>query len=486
MNHRYFSVVLVACALFAVSVPARAEGVTDPVILQMADGQFYHPATGKMAASRAALIALLQPGSLTETSSTSDVVPAPSLLKNAIQKAQAVLAERIAVDEAALAKPIHVASDEDWRPMTLALWNADTDAIVYADVLKKGTKLKWISEPIPGVSVKTANGVNSEFFVEPGTHQTLVAVRYPLLKEVTIAKKKQFERHDVVYTPYGEDLRKPELVAEGNRVLQKGIDEAFARLDALQVTSRAFPGKLVTQVIDQKILKSLLLIEHADTTTLKHNPTRAIDTFYVTLATNTDHAYGYAKSSAGALGIAQFMPKTYERVVTKNPGAQLEKNFEKGMRDLDNTIKAETILLDSMLSELPKAVRATALEPESLAPEFLAASYNGGASRVSKAIPRWEAQFSGAPVVSLATLRSRHKEMRLKIADLQEQIKESESVTKIQALKKELAAIKVKYADNEDQQDHYSQITLRKETIDYVVKFRRAMGLLEEGTKSAE
>ncbi len=487
MNFRHLSIFLFVAAFFVVSAPVHAEEIVDPVILKMADGQFYNPTTGKTAPTREALIALLNPGSSIIVASSTPSVPVAAFpLKDAMRKAQAVLKERVVADEAKLTKPQYVPSDNDWRPMTLALWSAATDQMTYVDVLKNGTKLKWISEQIPGISVKTANGVNSEFLVGQETGLVLVAVRYPILKEVTIAKKKQFERHDVVYTPFADDLRKPEMVVEGKRVLQQGVDEAFARLDTLQVTSRAFPGRPVTQVIDPKILKSLLLIEHASTATLKNNPNQAIETFYVTLAANADHAYGYAKSSAGALGIAQFMPTTYARLVKKNPGAQLEKDFEKGMRDLDNTIKAEMVLLDSMLSELPKAVRATALEPESLAPEFLAASYNGGASRVSKAIPRWEAQFAGVSPVSLATLRSQHKTMRLKIADLQEQIKESESATKIQTLKNTLAALKVKYAENEDQQEHYTQITLRKETIDYVVKFRRAMGLLADGGKGAE
>ena len=48
----------------------------------------------------------------------------------------------------------------------------------------------------------------------------------------------------------------------------------------------------------------------------------------ITVAANQSHAYAYARSSAGALGLPQFMEDSYQMVRDNYPKALLEPNFE--------------------------------------------------------------------------------------------------------------------------------------------------------------
>ena len=66
------------------------------------------------------------------------------------------------------------------------------------------------------------------------------------------------------------------------------------------------------------------------------------------------HAYAYAKSSAGARGLPQFMEDSYEMVRANYPKALLEPNFERGMSDLHNAVLASVLLLDLELTQLPR------------------------------------------------------------------------------------------------------------------------------------
>ena len=50
------------------------------------------------------------------------------------------------------------------------------------------------------------------------------------------------------------------------------------------------------------------------------------------------HAYAYARSSAGALGLPQFVEDSYQMVRASYPKALLEPNFDLGMTNLSNAV----------------------------------------------------------------------------------------------------------------------------------------------------
>jgi soluble lytic murein transglycosylase-like protein len=125
-----------------------------------------------------------------------------------------------------------------------------------------------------------------------------------------------------------------------------------------------------------------------DVSTLKMN-TAQLNPLYVTLATNKEKAFAYSRSSVGAMGIVQFMPKTYAAVAKWN-GYGLKSSFDEGMGNATNAITAEVAYLDYLMSCLPKETVALYGTKPTLVHEVVAAAYNGGATRAVKAMAAWE------------------------------------------------------------------------------------------------
>ena len=96
----------------------------------------------------------------------------------------------------------------------------------------------------------------------------------------------------------------------------------------------------------------------------------------ITIAANREHAYAYAKSSAGALGLPQFMEDSYQMVRDNYPKALLEPNFERGMGDLHNAVLASVLLLDLELTHLPRDYLKRFTDSSQQFAAFLAAGYN--------------------------------------------------------------------------------------------------------------
>jgi len=95
-----------------------------------------------------------------------------------------------------------------------------------------------------------------------------------------------------------------------------------------------------------------------------------------TLAANQGQAYAYAKSSAGALGLPQFMQSTYASVLENYPAAHLEPDFALGMGNLNNAVMASVLLLDLELTAVPKTTLKRIMDSSEQFSAFLAAGYN--------------------------------------------------------------------------------------------------------------
>jgi hypothetical protein len=101
-----------------------------------------------------------------------------------------------------------------------------------------------------------------------------------------------------------------------------------------------------------------------------------------TIAANRSRAYAYAKSSAGARGLPQFMEESYHMVRANYPKALLEPNFELGMGDLRNAVLASVLLLDLELTHLPREYLERIVSSSQQFAAFLAAGYNRNPARV--------------------------------------------------------------------------------------------------------
>ncbi len=124
---------------------------------------------------------------------------------------------------------------------------------------------------------------------------------------------------------------------------------------------------------------------------LRRDAAGTIDRVYATIGLNPGAAYNYSRSSAGALGLFQFIPSTYNSLAKQGYG--LKPNFEEGMRDHQNAMKAAAIYMDIILAQYPAAVRAANTDLKTF--EYIAAGYNGGYGRVKTAIQIWDDQIIG-------------------------------------------------------------------------------------------
>jgi hypothetical protein len=117
----------------------------------------------------------------------------------------------------------------------------------------------------------------------------------------------------------------------------------------------------------------------------------------ITVAANRGKAYAYARSSAGALGISQFMEQSYQMVRDNYPSARLEPSFDIGMRDLRNAVIASVLHMDLELAHLPKDYLKRFTDSAYHLGAFLAAGYNRNPVNVVRTYKRTKT-FTGGDV----------------------------------------------------------------------------------------
>jgi len=307
----------------------------------------------------------------------------------------------------------------------------------------------------------------------------VVAVRYPVFKDVTVKKKQpRYQLQDVVYTPYSDALHTPETVALGQETLRANIAEAEGALRAGNVMSRAFPDRSVADVIDPKLLEAIAVIEHlGESSLLGTNAQTAADSFYVVVAANQDDAYAYSRSSAGARGLVQFIPSTYALMV-KRPELGLIRDFDAGMADPVNAIKAQIAYLDSELASMPLAVKDLYAVDPSRVDEYLAAAYNGGGARVRKAIAAFGDDWSADPTDRKAVLQKRFDALFYEATVLKKKILAEDDPAVWKPMQKRLNASRAERAQVQAKIDALKASSLHQETAVYVQKLRAVLKML--------
>src|ERR1700744_1674780 len=117
------------------------------------------------------------------------------------------------------------------------------------------------------------------------------------------------------------------------------------------------------------------------------------------MAANGSQAYSYAKSSAGALGLSQFVQSSYDMVRQNYPAAHLEPDFARGMVDLNNAVMASVLLLDLELTSVPKTYLKQIMDSSQQFSAFLAAGYNRNPVHVMQTFAKTHSFTGGhAPV----------------------------------------------------------------------------------------
>jgi hypothetical protein len=213
------------------------------------------------------------------------------------------------------------------------------------------------------------NFINTRFSVTKPQGYIVFAQRRP------VHAKDGYE--EAVYTAYAPELDTKTMRDAGMEYLRHLQRLAYDRIKDHDVRSRVAPNLTVAERIPTSMVLRLMITEHIDPLHMKYvGIEQCIHEVLFTLAANREHAYAYARSSAGALGLAQFIQDSYQMVRTDYPKALLEPNFELGMTDLRNAVLASVLLLDLELTELPQNYLKRFSDSTQRLTAFLAAGYN--------------------------------------------------------------------------------------------------------------
>lgn len=165
------------------------------------------------------------------------------------------------------------------------------------------------------------NGINTDFYITDGT-KSFVFLGWRYIRENGGETR--------VYSPYTELPHKDEVAAFGKQYLIDVIRKARAELLSQKVFSHAFPSEYVADVVPERLVYDLALIEHMDVDEYRDaGPIFMANKVLVQLALNRNQTFSYARSSAGALCLMQIMRGTYGGYTDKPTHAKIKKGKTK-------------------------------------------------------------------------------------------------------------------------------------------------------------
>ena len=344
------------------------------------------------------------------------------------------------------------------KDIALAILDPQTNTIITTVGMQSG---KTMSFPDPAVQVKLTyfNGVNSKFQISYPYGGQVIALKY-LISDVENGSKSAIENSlsEAFYVPYSPGLSDPQVLKYGADYLNGIIETVTHSIE--HIPSRSIPGGMITEAIPPAMIKALVYAEHTNTAQVLYGDVQdTINTLNTLFATNEGDTYKYSVSSAGARGIAQFMPGTYKGLVDRHPEAGLISDFVQGMADHINSIKAMYLLLDDYAGAV--RVKATKGFAEGRIFDYGAASYNAGTTRVIKAVNRFGEDWNIDRSEEINLLQAQ-------INSLSSQIKKTKDKKSKIALQGQLNAAKNNLLDLQSS-------TLKNETVNYLNKLYKVI-----------
>jgi hypothetical protein len=222
------------------------------------------------------------------------------------------------------------------------------------------------------VRVIRANGVNTAVSIFDSAHkQTFLplAVQYPIVRNGAL-------QETALYTSAHPALMSREVVEMGKTYVTNMLGQAVAQLAAAGVT-------IEPEIVH--IAEHLVVVEHTDHQRFLHEDrTKLFPEILSLYAFNQDDTFNFSVSTAGAGGMIQMIPRTYEAVRQQHQGATLEPDFVHGMRDHANALKAMLLYLNDTWSKLQESAEVQDALRSGLATkaELLAAGYNSNPLRL--------------------------------------------------------------------------------------------------------
>jgi len=184
-------------------------------------------------------------------------------------------------------------------------------------------------------------------------------------------------------------LVNPEVVSAGRYYVHNVIEIARDHLT----------GKgIIIQPKVADIAERLATVEHVDHTRFKNEPSQIIFNDIFTLyALNEGQTYRYSVSSAGAGGMVQMIPSTYQMIRSRYPSVGLMPDFVEGMRNHVNATQAMLLYMQMTWNDLNSSPTISGAMTSGLATQeqLMAAGYNSNPAKLAGYINRGGAEWTG-------------------------------------------------------------------------------------------
>lgn len=221
------------------------------------------------------------------------------------------------------------------------------------------------------VRILRANGVNTAVIVTDNTGRQLV----PLVVEYPI-ERNGFFREMAYYTSAHPALLSAEVFRSGESYVRTMLDLAAKRLHDKGVS-------IQPALVD--MAERLCIVEHVDHMRFRMENRRSLyEEIFSLYALNELDTYRYSVSTAGAGGMVQMIPSTYQMIRREHPGVGLNPDFVFGMRNHGNALEAMLLYIQDTWALLAtnEDVIDALKNGTATQPELLAAGYNSNPARL--------------------------------------------------------------------------------------------------------
>jgi len=263
--------------------------------------------------------------------------------------------------------------------VVLAVLDRETSKVDLVTVAKdlfltKGAKLYTTSQEgrAVNVTIVRANGVNTAVRVNDaatGKELTPLTVAYPIVKGGSLTEV-------AYYNSAHPGVLVSDVAMAGQTYISTMLDKAANELAATGV-------QVAPDIVD--IAEHLCVVEHTDHKRfISESHSDLLPEIVSLYALNQGNTFRYSVSTAGAGGMIQMIPRTYDSVRQQHPGVPLQTDFVAGMRDHANALKAMLLYMNDTWSNLAASSEVQEAMGNGIAtkPELLAAGYNSNPARL--------------------------------------------------------------------------------------------------------
>lgn len=363
------------------------------------------------------------------------------------------------------------------KDIALAVFNPQTENIDIVLGIQTG-KTYTFNYPDFDIKLKKFNGVNSLFEIKKPDNGYVLALKYLISPtEPAISKNAiQSALYEAVYVPFSNSLNTEEVANYGENYLSGIISEAAKQISNLP--SASGDGKKVTEVITPSLIKALIYAEHMNAGDILNSsdPKAVINRLNTLFAINEGDTYRYSVSSAGARGLAQFMPKTYKGLAQRHWEANLTQDFIEGMSDHTNAVKAMYLLLDDYGAAVKTRAKDAAVSGQLF--DYGAASYNGGVARVAGAVKLFGQQWNLPAEENISKFSADVSALATHIKELSAKITKAKDLAQKKEIQASLVREKEKHDLAKENLKNSKKAGLRTETVVYLQKIYKVISVL--------